>query len=809
MIPEALFPSFRQTLLRGGYNLLLGSGICLDSFNGKGLNLRSADQLRRDLCTLTGARESTSLSRVYPLLNDAQRQSELVEGFSQCTPGPSIKDLSRFLWRRVFTFNIDDVLENLYSSEETAKQSLIPLNFDSPFEPTPERNELYAIHLHGWVRHPESGFVFSATEYVRVMQNLNPWMHLLGEILATEPFIIAGTSLTEVDLEYYLSRRSPATPRRDRGPSLLIEPDPDVVTKSDCERHQLLLIQATFGQFLDWLIQTFPSPPSVADLLVPDISTLFSEGLTNLQLVRFFSDFELVTAGDEDLSPRPSPFLYGREPDWNDLHQHVDIERRDNTSLLTLVEKQFAVQEEPPANLIVALDDAGTGKTTTIKRVAHSVASAGKPVLTVRTLSRIDTTNAAKCLAHAKNPLLLVVDGLADHAEQLAGLLTFTQASTPIVVLACERMYRKEYLDIVFGAGQYQYFEMSPLIRPELIQLVERYRQYGLIGDPRALRNPNDFAMKLRSDPVAVAVCRILNDFRPLEAIVDSLWQAAAPEDRFAYLSVALAQHCYPSGVRYSILQTIQGPHTPIAPLFERSAPLRIAQRPGEDDFVVAINGVVAERVLQRVSRREPLVLQKAFSGLAFALAPHVNRTAIKLRSPEARLARRLFDADKIVRPMLGTAAEPFYLEIQEKWEWNSRYWEQRALLIADADLETALRYARHAVSIEEHPFPLTTLGKLLLREMEITAQDRDRLFDQAYERLVKAIELETWHSRITVHPFVTLFNGAALYMELGGTLKSHQRTKLTNYSAEAGYRFRRDPNVAAVVHRFEEALNG
>ena len=88
-------------------------------------------------------------------------------------------------------------------------------------------------------------------------------------------------------------------------------------------------------------------------------------------------------------------------------------------------------------------------------------------------------------------------------------------------------------------------------------------------------------------------------------------------------------------------------------------------------------------------------------------------------RSPEARLAGRLFDGDKIVKPLLDSAAEQFYVESQKLWEWNSRYWEQRALLKADSDLVTALRYAKQAVAIENHPFPLTTLAKLLLKTIE------------------------------------------------------------------------------------------
>ncbi len=406
MIPEPLAGEFQDTLLSGGYNLLLGSGVSLDSCNGRGELLRGAEDLRRDLCRLTGARDSTTLTRAYALLDEQQIQTEIVEKFADCEPGPSLHPLRRFLWRRLFTFNIDDVLENLYA-EHGLKQTLVPLNFDSVFEPTPDRAELHAVHLHGSVRWPTAGFVFAAAEYVRVMSSLNPWMHMLSEILATEPFIIAGTSLNEIDLEYYLSHRNSATPRRGRGPSLLIEPSPDVATRADCERYGLTLVPTTFGDFLEWLHARFPSPPTLTDLVVPDVSSLFSGGLSSPQLLRFFSDFELVAAADQPLPSAPSAFLYGREPDWQDLNQHFDIERQVNADL-----KQFVDPSSRPKGrrLAILLDDAGTGKTTALKRLAHDLTRQGNPVLTINTLSRIDTENAIACLALCTAPIVLIAD---------------------------------------------------------------------------------------------------------------------------------------------------------------------------------------------------------------------------------------------------------------------------------------------------------------------------------------------------------------------------------------------------------------
>lgn len=805
MIPAAVMPAFRDTLITGSYNLLLGSGTSLDSRNGRGQSLRSSEALRRDLCVLTGARDTTSLTRAYALLTPQQRDEELVAKFSNCNPGPSVEHLPRFLWRRLFSFNIDDVLEKLYEAKANRKQTLIPLNFDSSFEPTPQKNELHGVHLHGWVRRPNSGFVFSAAEYVRVMSSLNPWMHLLSEILATESFIIAGTSLNEIDLEYYLSHRNPATPRRGRGPSFLIEPNPDVATRSDCERYGLVLVHATFQQFMEWLRTKFPSPPSVFDLVVPDASALFADQPTPAQLLRFFADFELVVANDRPLSSVPSPFLYGREPQWDDLHQHVDIERQDNALLSAILDKSFA--SVPPTNpkLVVVLDDAGTGKTTTVKRVAHAYARAGKPVLMLHALSRIDTSAAIACLSRAATQLLLIVDGFADHVEQVMELLADDSVSSRVVVLGADRTYRQQYVDIILGDTPRHTENLSPFTLDECQQLIERYRRFGFVGTPAAISKPLEFAGRILRDPVAIAICRILNDFRPLEAIIESLVRAAIPDHRLPYLCVCLAEHCLGVGLRYSLLQAIVGPAQPIGEMFDSQAPLRLTSHAVHDEYVVTMNPVIGERVLYRTARQAPKAVQAAFAGVATVIAPHVNRKAIMRRSPEARLAGRIFDADKIVKPLLGSAAEDFYVSVQKQWEWNSRYWEQRALLAADTDLHIALQYARYAVAIEFHPFPLTTLGKVLLLIMEANPAESAGTFGEAFDRLSAAITSDAARSRISVHPYATLITGAARYLELDGVLTSDQRNRLSGFVTEARNLFGNDMLVYSALERLND----
>jgi len=804
MIPGAYRLDFERTLYAGGYNLLLGSGISLKSKNVRGADLQSADDLRKSLCTLKGVSENTSLARVTTLLNDSEIRDYLLLPFQGCGPHESLYPLRNYLWRRAFTFNIDDVVENLYLDADS-KQILSPVNYDDLLEPTPIRRNLQLVHLHGYVNRPDSRFVFSRNDYANVMRENNSWMHLLSQILATEPFIIAGTSLDEPDLEYYLSYRNTNTPQKERGPSLLIEPFPNALTELDCERHGLILVKAKFGDFLNWLRSEYPLPPTVSDLIIPQGAKLFRDIITPAQTLQFYSDFQLVCAAELPLPSLPSKFMNGREPTWEDMNCHVDIQRTDNASLAKAVNTAFENRTRPA--LILLIDDAGAGKSTTIKRVAHQAASLGRVALSVSTVSRIDIENAITCLSESIAPVLLLVDGFADHSDQIAEILVSTRIKTRLVVLAAERKYRIPHIDATTGHIGRTQRTLTPFLANELSQLIERYRRYGLLAQSQALKAPSKYIRNLQSEAIAITICRLMNDYRPLESIVESLWNASAKIDKLAYLCAALSHYCYSEGIDYSVLQAALGREYSLSTLFDENKPLRIAGNATHDEYVVPLNSVISERVLRLSKEIAPDLLADCFKRIAKALAPRVNRTAVLKRTPEARLAGRLFDADKITKQFLGTKAEQFYIDVATDWEWNSRYWEQRALLVLTERPNDALSYARHAVAIERHPHPLTTLGKILIEQMQTAQGDFDGYFLEAFDALAEAISAEVRHSRVSVHPYSTLFSGVIRFARLGGNLGSKQRERLFVLLSGAEREFSHDLTITKQVKIVREHL--
>ncbi|ENN87545.1 hypothetical protein RHSP_44368 [Rhizobium freirei PRF 81] len=803
-ITSSQHDAFISSLAAGQYNLLLGAGASMDSRNAFGL-LPSGESFKEELCGVTGAASKHSLQRVFSLLREDQIEPHVTKRFSECHPGPTPKLLSHFIWKRLFTWNIDDVIENEYTSS-VKKQRLISIHYKDEFREASNLSELMVIHLHGYVQAPEKGYVFSREHYIQQVQTINPWMSVLSTFIKSEPMVISGTSLDEPDLDYYLSYRSELTSRDDRGPSILVTKEDDAITADLCRRHNLLHFRGWTSEFLEYCKAKLPHPPTPEELIPNEFQALMPTGITRSASIAFHSDFELIPGS---ASPSTnSRFQYGHLPTWQDLAGNLDIARSTGADLVVQIE-QMLQDATSPAKLLLLAERAGAGKTTVIRRAAFELAKRGIKTFVCSALSRIDRTTS-EVLNAIEGPIVVLVDNFADQAAAIAETLGRVNRSD-VVVLAAERSYRSNYLQTVLHDTNLTVSDSLTLSEIDAERLIDKYFETGNLGDHDILKHRKNYAKRLSKDPIAVACCRILNDFKPLERIVDDIIGDASEDEFDRYLCTALAQHCFMGGLRYEILLGA-AERKGIRKQFDSQNPLPLAYSDRDRDYVVPENSTFAENVLERaISNFRPSLL-RTFISLANELQPFVSRATIKRRTPEARLAGRLFDYDDISGKLLGNAAEQFYDATRERWKWNSRYWEQVALLnlanyqrnSEDDDaiehLDQAVQHARHAVAIELHPFGLTTLGKILMTQMLVPGYSMTASFNEAFDRLAKAIEKEALWSRRAIQPFLALFRGTDRYLEHGGSLDAQQRDALRSHLTTADYRFSKENEVVEIV---------
>lgn len=468
--------------------------------------------------------------------------------------------------------------------------------------------------------------------------------------------------------------------------------------------------------------------------------------------------------------------------------------------------RNLVSSEVPKLKLLCAISDPGSGKTTQIRRAAYDLAKEGHLVFSLNVKSAIDPENVVQVLSAIDRAVVLVIDGIADHASVLRVVMTTLTVAKPLVILAADRDYRRDHIDRILGDLETEFLGVSQWRVEAYEQLLERLRKAGLLGAADAVHYPKKFAARLIGDSVAIATCRALNNFRPLEVILRSLWKDATEAARRSFALAALGEHCYSGGLFYPILEKAY-PNAALADQLELDCPLPLVYTE-DGDYVLPLHPVIADRLLQMLSREKPELLLQMFCALANALSPYVNRRTVIDRTPEARLAARLFNSERVTRPLLGELADTFYVSTREAWKWNSRYWEQRALFTQASDIDVAIQFARHAVAIEAHPFPWTTLASLLAKKMESTSVGIDALFTEIYDLLTQVFRQESARSwRPTPHPYAALFHATNVFLEKGGKLPPRKKDWVIEQVRYGERTFSRDLKLNAAGERIFEKL--
>ncbi|MFC5067582.1 SIR2 family protein [Flaviflagellibacter deserti] len=808
------FTEMRETLLAGRYSLFLGAGASIDSLDSTGAQLPGGDALRQRLVALKKLKPTSSLARAYAQLTPDEVEKHITEQLSDCTPGPTARKITEFFWRSIYSLNIDDVLENV-PHNTSKRQTYVPLTHKSPFAYPDDINIVQVIHVHGWVGAPDDGYIFSLNEYAKTLGPSNHWVNVLAQTIATEPFIIAGTSLEEPDLEYFLAARSASSTRKDRGPSFLIEPFPDAGTEAECARHGLTLFPGTLLEFLNLIDSEFPARPlPVGNNAKLDIA-LFDTSVNATQLALFSADFRYVVA-EQSKENTELGFYIGREPSFSDLALSRDVSRASTI----MVKQQIRDTLKAPnknSHFLIFEDNAGTGKTTLVKRAIYDLAAEGNHVFNRDQLSAIDISRASKIFNSFTKPFIIFSDNFADTASAISELYRQIHRDDFLIV-GTERSYRVPHALKSMGGIPVQRRHLEKFRSTEARDLILKMDGYGMTGVPINAENIEKLSSDLTTDSIAIAVCRILQNFKPVSKIIESLVSDSDNDRRERYLACALAFFCFHGGLRYNILVSAFGAEKLDEQMNVRDMLPLIFSESDHREYVIPANPVLAENILRTVAAEDKDLIFDVYSRVGAYLSSYVNRRAIIRRTPEASLAGRLFNYDDVVINLIPEQSEKFFLAMKRYWDWNSRYWEQFALLKLDQAsrakgdekaqlLVQAIAHAKHAVQVERHPHPLTTLGKVLIEEMKFNSSRFNSAFVEALNVLGEAASQENRMNRIAVHPYTTLFNGAHYFLQNGGSLTKREVDRLSRLLNNADTYFNYDNSLMVLSQNVRRLL--
>ncbi|KAB0265600.1 SIR2 family protein [Microvirga brassicacearum] len=243
----------------GSAVLLLGAGASATSLNAQGQTVKLGKDLAGELAGMAGfpyANEDLPdvIQAVGPRVSEVQLHQLFRKEFTRIAPADELKELFQYSWRRLYTWNIDDAIENV-------KYAVQLRRYYSGLKDSVAIDEgieyLHIIHLHGEATKPEHGFIFSPSEYNRRLNNdKHDWYRQAAADYASHVPVFIGSTLNEPILSAELDRARPNA-EASLGTAFLITPDQfTALQKAAYQARNIVVLQGTLADFIEWLRKT-------------------------------------------------------------------------------------------------------------------------------------------------------------------------------------------------------------------------------------------------------------------------------------------------------------------------------------------------------------------------------------------------------------------------------------------------------------------------------------------------------------------------------------------------------------------------
>ena len=435
---------------------------------------------------------------------------------------------------------------------------------------------------------------------------------------------------------------------------------------------------------------------------------------------------------------------------------------------------QLATSDVVYQKFVFLTGNPGSGKSAGLLRIASNLRGRGMFPFLFRADEYIDVEAAVEWLKTVPRTVLLF-DDFADHSSTIQRLADqCKKENIRMLLVGADRSSRRpmigdridtQYLEL----GQAQWY--GRLSDEDIERIIDKLHSRGRLG--RITRWDRD---EQRDYFAGYANRSLFDAMAELEGgsgfreTVRQIYQSLPSEGlRRLYAAACI---CYD--------QSIPIP-TGIAANFADVAP---------KDLVSLINDECAGAlVLTRIGIRPPHritanlavetlpveVRSDVCLSLSKVLAPHIDERAMRTGTREYRIIRYLMNHDLIARIAGENEGRRWYDELRSHYDWNGRYWDQRALFESRyGQHETARSYAERSIQVHRHSFGFNTLGTVLLR----TAIRRGSTLElrDGIKNLDSAKDFAEWGAR--EHPFTTFFTSLIRYAVEHGIDRVPQEVK-------------------------------
>jgi hypothetical protein len=493
-----------RKLSRNEAMLFLGAGFSMEAVNINNENLPSGRQLSEkiwDFIKLDGAYDGTPLQTLFELLlskpiKKAELAAFLRGIFTIKDFPPNYRNLSIPFWYKIYTTNIDNLIESIYRKHGHQQIDVLKYPNDDFRDRDHSLAKLQAIFLNGKLPCEASELIFSRKQFSRAAIEHQPLYNQFVHDYCTTTTVFVGTAMDEPVFEQYISARE----RRKQGISenrpkcFLIDPFISQV-KAELLREQYNIepIKADTRTFLTWLesiANRLPSKLDVLKVVLPSLSSIITDYANANQYRSALGEFSNCLSKVPKFASLPRKtknYLLGTSPTWSDIANNLDAPRKITDRIIAELEASF--ESDHKVNLVALLGSAGSGKSTSLKRIAFQLTQIGRTVFFSYSeyFPRIDALIESISFFGERVYLIfdnaeLILHPISKALEKLSGL-----KFPPVIILGSrtnvfDRINRN--LDESISIHEYK---MPNLDRDEIVSLIHILDDNNLLGALKGL----------------------------------------------------------------------------------------------------------------------------------------------------------------------------------------------------------------------------------------------------------------------------------------------------------------------------------
>lgn len=721
--PQRVAEYLTHKLLEERAVLFVGAGFSQSACDSAGRNLPSGPQLAAeiwDLLDTEGPLDSrSSLADVYQvaLQGSHDRLRNYLIQRLRVDPG-SLPDFYgayyRMPWRRAYSLNIDD-LEAAAAVRFTLGQQVLATSGVPHAPGTTQRSQgsgLEVVHLNGILEHAPKYVTFSRMQYAQRSAAPDPHYARLAAELVDCAVVFVGTGLDEESLWSHMSlrkQRKGYAQREMRKRSFLVVPSLSVAKQRMLREFNILWLEMSAEEFASGILERVRVLLDARER---------SGGVSAHHVVR---PKRLVPVGDvlrDEAGVPSSDYLIGREPNWGDISSGLAIERDIDAELLRQAEAYL--DDESSSNVLVLQGLAGSGKSTSLKRLCLALDGEGYSVGFTDRHYYVSAEGLLREVREQSSLRVVAIDEARRYGNVLHKLIEElrTIRSGLLIVVALHAAAEQSLLEGLSSSEGVSLHTLPGLTDADidkLLDVLERHKRLGILTDRSHEQRVSAFKDQAGRQ-LLVAMIQATSGKRFEEMVVDE-FNLLSPIEQHVYASVAVATgrgfDLRSSEVLIAVNQADNEILNVINILHRKS--LLVHPKPSAVDRFQVRHRQIARILTEQFARDANL--RNLIEGVVFAVACDLSPREGRRSRPWAIV--KSFIGHRYLFSVLGLMDSRWvYTRLEEILGRDFHYWLQRGSMeVMNGDLHLARRCLDTARSLDpDDPFVITEYAYLEMK---------------------------------------------------------------------------------------------